>query len=48
MCTLIMRVDSEIAAADWSAEETRGSCRCWGPRICNTDKDVLSYIISSM
>ena len=26
VCTLILHVGSEIAAADWSAEETRGSC----------------------
>ena len=41
VCALIMRVDSEISAVDWSAEETRG-CQRWGPRIRNTDIDVLS------
>ena len=30
VCTLILRVDSEMAAADWSAEDTRGFCRHWG------------------
>ena len=29
VCTLILRVDSGIAAADRSAEETRVSCQCW-------------------
>ena len=45
--TLILSVDSEIAAADWSAEETKGSRQRWGPRIRNTDMDVLPYVISS-
>ena len=48
VCAIILRVDSEIAAADWSAEETRGSCQRWVPRICNTDMDALSYVISSV
>ena len=43
VCALIVLcVDSEIAAADCSAEDTRGS------RIRNTDMDALSYIISSV
>ena len=46
--TLILSVDSEITAADWSAEETKGSRQRWGPRIRNTDMDVLPYVISSM
>ena len=48
VCTLILHVGSEIAAADWSAEETRGSCQRWGPRIRDTDMGALSYVISSV
>ena len=47
VCTLILYVDSEIAAADWSVE-TKGSCRRWGPRTRNTDMDALSDVISSV
>ena len=46
--TLILSVDSEIAVADLSAEETKGSRQRWGPTIRNTDMDVLPYVISSM
>ena len=48
VCALILRVDSEIAAADWSVEETRGYCQRLRPRTCNTDMYALSYIISSV
>ena len=41
-------VDCEIAAADWSAEETRGHSHRWGPRIRKTDIDALSYATSSV
>ena len=43
VCAIILCVGSEIAA-DWSAEETRGSCQCWGPRIYNSEIDVLSTL----
>ena len=48
VCTLILHVDSEITAADWSVEETRGSCQRWGSRLRNTDMDALSCVISSV
>ena len=47
VCALILYVDSEIAAADWSVD-TKGSCRGWGPRTRNTDLDALSDVISSV
>ena len=38
----------EIAAADWSVEESRGTGQQLGPIIHNIDIDALLYIISSM
>ena len=46
--TLILRVDSELAAADRFVEETRGPCQHWWPRIRNTEMDALVYVISGM
>ena len=42
---LIQHVDSEIAAADWFAEETRGCFQRWGPRLRNTYMDALSGVL---